>query len=67
MKYKNILFLFSVLIFIILFGSCKTCDCPAYSQNSTQYIELEAEKNNIYRNDTLFASRDQVQNNGLTN
>ena len=66
-KHKIVLYIFSGLLFTILLGSCKTCDCPAYSKNNRYFEELELEKINISLEDSLFATQILMQNTGLTN
>ncbi len=66
-KYKIVFYIFSVLLFTILFGSCKTCDCPAYSKNNTYFEVLEVEKINISLKDSLFAAQNLRQNIALSN
>ena len=64
-KHKIVFNIFFILLFTILLGSCKTCDCPAYSKNNTYFEVLEVEKINISLNDSLFAAQNLELNNGL--
>ena len=65
LKHKIVLCIFFVLLFPIMLGSCKTCDCPAYSKNNTYFEVLEVEKITVSHEDFLVDMQDPVLNNAL--
>ncbi len=66
-KSKTVLYIFSLLVFTILLSSCKTCKCPAYSQNYNYSEEQNSLVIDISVEDNLFATKNAGLNNGLTN
>ena len=64
-KHKIASYILAALFFVFLFDSCKTCKCPAYSQNNINYEELELRKISISHNDSLFAIQYSTPNNRL--
>ena len=61
-KHKIVFNVFFVLLFPILLGSCKTCDCPAYSKNNTYFEKLKEEKISISHKDSLVAMQNSALN-----
>ncbi len=66
-KYKRVLFISSILLFTILLSSCKTCKCPAYTQNHIFYKEQKNIKVNISLYNNLFALKNPTLKNELSN
>jgi len=66
-KHKRAFYILTILIFAFMLSSCKTCKCPAYSQNNLYLKKQNSIKIDISIDNYLFASQNPIQNNGLTN
>jgi hypothetical protein len=66
-KHKRMFSILTILLFVFILSSCKTCKCPAYSQDNIFPKEKNGIKINFSIDNYLFAIQNPTQNNGLNN